>query len=53
MKITGHKTESVCRRSAIVSGAELQEAARKLAGIFPGTTCSAPLDSPCTTAQNS
>ena len=37
MKITGHKTESVYRRYAIVSDADLQEAARRLAGTFPGT----------------
>lgn len=50
--ITGHKTESVYRRYAIVSDADLQEAARKLAGTFPGTTSTTSLDSPCTTAQN-
>ena len=37
MKITGHKTESVYRRYAIVCDADLQEAARKLAGTIPGT----------------
>lgn len=37
MKITGHKTEAVYRRYAIVSDADLQEAARKLAGAFAGT----------------
>lgn len=45
MKITGHKTESVYGRYAIVSDADLQEAARKLAeagltrraGTFSGT----------------
>ena len=31
MKITGHKTETYCRRYSIVSDAELQEAARELA----------------------
>jgi integrase len=36
MKLTGHKTESVYRRYAIVSDADLQEAARMLAG--PGLT---------------
>ena len=29
-KITGHKTESVYRRYAVVSDADLQEATRKL-----------------------
>jgi hypothetical protein len=37
MKLTGHKTESVYRRYAIVSDADLREAARKLAGTFSGT----------------
>ena len=37
MKITGHRTESVYRRYAIVSDADLQEAARKLTGTFTGT----------------
>ena len=32
MKLTGHKTEAVYRRYAIVSDAELREAAEKLAG---------------------
>lgn len=36
-KITGHKTESVYRRYAIVSDADLQEASRKLAGTITGT----------------
>jgi integrase len=35
-KMTGHKTESVYRRYAIVSDADLQEAARKLSGAFSG-----------------
>jgi hypothetical protein len=30
MKLTGHKTESVYRRYAIVSQSDLEEAARKL-----------------------
>jgi integrase len=38
MKITGHKTESVYRRYAIVSDADLLEATRKLAGTFSGTS---------------
>jgi hypothetical protein len=31
MKLTGHRTETVYRRYAIVSPADLQEASRKLA----------------------
>jgi len=37
MKITGHKTEAVYQRYAIVSDADLQDAARRLAGTFTGT----------------
>jgi integrase len=37
MKLTGHKTESVYRRYAIVSEADLSEGARRLAGTIPGT----------------
>jgi hypothetical protein len=36
-KITGHKTESVYRRYAIVSEVDLQEATRKLMGTVSGT----------------
>jgi integrase len=36
MKITGHKTESVYRRYAIVSDADLLEASRRLTGIVSG-----------------
>ena len=52
MKITGHKTESVYRRYAIVCDADLQEAAQKLAGTIPGTIAQHSLDSPSATAQN-
>ena len=37
MKITGHLTEAVYRRYAIVSDADLQEATRRIAGTFSGT----------------
>jgi len=37
MKITGHKTRSVFDRYHTLSPADLQEAARKLAGTFSGT----------------
>jgi hypothetical protein len=35
MKLTGHKTESVYRRYAIVSDADLQEATRRLTDLPP------------------
>ncbi len=38
MKITGHKTESVYRRYAIVSDADLLQASRRLTGILYGHT---------------
>ena len=44
MKLTGHRTETVYRRYAIVSDAELREAARRLTGTFEGT--------PARTARN-
>jgi integrase len=34
MKLTGHRTEAVYRRYAIVSDADLQDAAKRLAGTF-------------------
>jgi len=37
MKVTGHRTRAVFDRYHIVSPADLQEVARKLAGTFPGT----------------
>jgi hypothetical protein len=40
-KMTGHRTETVYRRYAIVSDADLQDAARKLAGTFSGAFGSA------------
>jgi hypothetical protein len=36
MRITGHKTEAVYRRYAIVSDADLLAASEKLAGMFSG-----------------
>ncbi len=37
MKITGHRTEAVYRRDAIVSDADLQAATHRLVGTIPGT----------------
>jgi hypothetical protein len=37
MKMTGHRTEAVYRRYAIVSDADLREASERLTGNLPGT----------------
>ena len=42
IKITGHRTENVYRRYAIVSDADLREAAAKLAAV--GTTTTVTVD---------
>ena len=52
MKITGLKTESVYRRYAIVSDADLREATHRLMGTFSGTSAPARVDSPAVTVQN-
>jgi hypothetical protein len=44
MKFTGHKTESIYRRYAIVSDADLREATRKLTGTISGTVTPSSLD---------
>lgn len=41
MKLTGHKTESVYRRYAIVSESDLREAGDKLAALYAGETTTA------------
>jgi integrase len=44
MKLTGHKTENVYRRYAIVSPSDLQAAALKLASYNPGDSRKASLE---------
>jgi len=44
MKITGHRTEAVYRRYAIVSEADLREAVQKLDGYIHGDSRRAALD---------
>lgn len=38
MKLTGHKTENVYRRYAIVSGSDLEQAALRIAGRAASVT---------------
>ncbi len=44
MKVTGHRSESVYRRYAIVSDADLQEASRKLTGRVSGIVANTPVE---------
>jgi integrase len=44
MKLTGHRTENVYRRYAIVSPADLRSAALKLASYNPGDSPKRPLE---------
>ncbi len=52
MKLTGHKTESVYRRYAIVSDADLQDASRRLTGTFTGTSGKVGVDLQQVNVQN-
>ena len=53
MKLTGHKSESVYRRYAIVSDADLQEASRRLTGTFSGTSGQIAVDLPAVSVHTS
>ena len=44
MTVTGHKTRAVFDRYHIVSPADLQDVARRLAGTFSGTFAPASVD---------
>ena len=44
MKVTGHRTHAVFDRYHIVSPADLQDVARRLAGTFSGTFAPASVD---------
>lgn len=44
MKISGHRTRAVFDRYHIVSPGDLQDAARRIAGTFSGTSPSATMD---------
>ena len=52
MKVTGHKTESVYRRYAIVADADLQEATRRIHGHSSGHSAHVCVDSPPLSVQN-
>ena len=52
MKLTGHKTESVYRRYAIVNHADLREATQRFLGTFSGTSGAGRVDALVSTVQN-
>ena len=52
MKVTGHRTRAVSDRHHIVSPADLQDVARRLAGTFQGTSAVAEIDRRPLTSEN-
>jgi hypothetical protein len=52
MKVTGYRTRAVLDRYHIVSPADLQDVARRLAGTFQGTSAVAEIDRRPLTSEN-
>jgi len=52
MKVTGHRTRAVFGRYHIVSPADLQDVARRLAGTFQGASRGADVDQRALTSEN-
>jgi integrase len=52
MKVTGHRTRAVFDRYHIVSPADLQDVARRLAGTFQGTSTGGDVDRRALTGEN-
>jgi DNA/RNA endonuclease G (NUC1) len=52
MKVTGHRTRAAFDRCHIVSPADLQDVAQRLAGTFQGTPGVAEVDRRALTSEN-